>query len=251
MMFLRDDPIDATLYDKLFLTNNAMYDMILKYLPKLDKVCTRRKFACLMDRQTNLQKLVVKKIDGITQRGRTLYVLKADTMATIMNVDIQFRRHIEAAVGNWVNIGYIRKSTGKESASTKSRLLFMMAQRLVNICFCDKVFASIRSKASQPLLSRDLKNNETFLDGDTQDLFYYVSKCTSKVRLCVMDYAGLSTDPQDVKTMMKLYKRIQEIAVITGKTSSNVDVLLRHSLLSDTNVLNKFDCRSGFIHRSK
>lgn len=36
-----------------------------------------------------------------------------------------------------------------------------------------------------------------------EDLFAYLSTCTKKVRLCIMDYAGLSNDPNDVERFLK------------------------------------------------
>ncbi|KAG2221484.1 hypothetical protein INT45_008809 [Circinella minor] len=55
-----------------------------------------------------------------------------------------------------------------------------------------------RYTEQQPIVTK-LKNN----DGTIQDLLELVSRSTQNIRLCVLDYAGLSDDPVDVKNFIR------------------------------------------------
>ncbi|KAI8145149.1 hypothetical protein BJV82DRAFT_555722 [Fennellomyces sp. T-0311] len=120
-----------------------------------------------------------------------------------------FRSHCKQQVDRWVNIGYVRKSNTKESVESRCRLLDTMATRLINRCFCTKIFASAVCPTSQALFLRDCPVKKEIMDrlsmcnGTTQDLFSYLSNCNKNVRLCIIDFAGLSTDPADITSFLK------------------------------------------------
>ncbi|KAG0166759.1 hypothetical protein DFQ30_006798 [Apophysomyces sp. BC1015] len=70
---------------------------------------------------------------------------------------------------------------------------------------------------------------------------------TKKIRLCVIDYAGLSTDPIVIQRMLRLNKNIKELVVVH---QSKIEVLTRYDL-KDPIVAKKFACRTGPVHQSK
>lgn len=105
-----------------------------------------------------------------------------------------------------------------------------MITRLKKRCFCEKIFASFSSLSSSPIIQRDYNTNDIELElidcaGNTQSSIYIllgeyrylISTCiidmlsffatnTKFIRLCVIDYAGLSNDPDDVYNTLKYVK---------------------------------------------
>jgi hypothetical protein len=126
-----------------------------------------------------------------------------------------FRTEVINGGDNWLNIGYARKSPGSESMTTRQGLLEAMIMKLRDRCFCSHVYAFTSSKTSSPILERDFvtdgqgSNNTlkakslAYCDGDTQDMIDFIAHSIKKIRLCVITYAGLSNDPDDVEVFIK------------------------------------------------
>lgn len=94
-----------------------------------------------------------------------------------------------------------------------------MITRLKKRCFCERIFASFSSLSSSSIIQRDYDTKGIELEltdcaGNTQGSMYIllseyrclISVCiidmlsvfatsTKSIRLCVIDYAGLSNDP--------------------------------------------------------
>ncbi|KAI8137805.1 hypothetical protein BJV82DRAFT_332219 [Fennellomyces sp. T-0311] len=127
-----------------------------------------------------------------------------------------------------------------------------MATKLINRCLCTKVFASPSCLASSALVRRDYTIDRTILsklktcDGHMQDLCGFLSTTTANVRLCVIDYAGLSDNPRDKQSFIKLYRCIKEVAV---DCLGIVKVYRRHDILKG-DVAKKFKSRKGPVRRS-
>ncbi|KAI9006711.1 hypothetical protein CLU79DRAFT_712393, partial [Phycomyces nitens] len=103
---------------------------------------------------------------------------------------------------------YVRKSPTRDSHETKIRLLNLMITRLKKRCFCKKIFASFSSLSSSRITERDYGTNKAELEltgcaGNTQDMLSFFADSTKHIRLCVIDYAGLSNDPDDVYNTLK------------------------------------------------
>ena len=112
-----------------------------------------------------------RKIGNEPARGRSLFVLKEYAQGTfasqlsflelIFLIDSfkekvnAFKYHMQAAKGEWINIGYVRKSPGNEPIETRERLVQGMASRLQNQVFCRKMFVLDGTPASQPIMMRD------------------------------------------------------------------------------------------------
>ncbi|KAI7861047.1 hypothetical protein BDC45DRAFT_600798 [Circinella umbellata] len=105
-------------------------------------------------------------------------------------------------------IGYIRKPRprAREAEDNRIRLLHLMAQRLRERSYVEKVFVSTQSNSKETLTERDIPwpsimNEVKSVDGTMQDLLKYV-RSQSKICMVVLDYAGLSTDEEDIKEFL-------------------------------------------------
>ncbi|KAG0187067.1 hypothetical protein DFQ28_006918 [Apophysomyces sp. BC1034] len=123
-----------------------------------------------------------------------------------------------------------------------------MAQRLKKQCYCHKIFVSDGTTVNEPTLARDSNGGPLHFDGNTQgNININLVATTKKIRLCVIDYAGLSTDPIVIQRMLRLNKNIKELVVVH---QSKIEVLTRYDL-KDPIVAKKFACRTGPVHQSK
>ncbi|KAI7896026.1 uncharacterized protein EV154DRAFT_493246 [Mucor mucedo] len=116
---------------------------------------------------------------------------------------------------------------------------------------CEDVFASCRANADDKIDDRDIKSTIIYkvshVRGDCQDMLDYITMSNRTVRLVVIDYAGLSTNPDDLKEFVRKHKQLKEIAVDEGQ---KMTVFSRHELLKDEKLLQKFNCRIGSVKRS-
>ncbi|KAF7720550.1 hypothetical protein EC973_007544, partial [Apophysomyces ossiformis] len=208
LLFGANDPGNFVLYTYAFFTNQQIYQRLEKVFPDLQKHYSQKQISTwLTAERLHFGSQKTQRINNVPQKGRWLWLCTAETAVTLQEKEGLFRFHCSNAVGNWVNVGYVRKSHTTESEESRIRLLQAMITRLVNRCLCTKLFASPCSSSTQPLLERDWPKPDLLAklngcDGDTQDLFAFLSTCTEKVRLCIIDYAGLSNDPDDVQKLL-------------------------------------------------
>ncbi|KAG0737457.1 hypothetical protein G6F57_012858 [Rhizopus arrhizus] len=80
-----------------------------------------------------------------------------------------FKEHIQNSDGEWINIGYVRKSPADESGETRDILVRKMVSKLINIGFCEKIYVSSCSSAQYPIFKRDFEIEHKYGDGNTQD----------------------------------------------------------------------------------
>lgn len=74
----------------------------------------------------------------------------------------------------------------------------------------DRVFISPNSFAGDPFNKRDENKREELMshiiaNGDTQDMLRYISDKKKKVILVTIDYAGLTTNCEDMKSFLSTY----------------------------------------------
>ncbi|KAG0768399.1 hypothetical protein G6F57_001237 [Rhizopus arrhizus] len=148
-----------------------------------------------------------------------------------------FKSHIQSSQGNWINLAYVRKSPGNEDEVTRARLTTYMAESLRKYCHCRKIFVSDGSRIDAPILARDINGGPKVFDGNIQGMFSYLAFSTKKIRLYVIDYAGLSTDPNDIQRVIKIYKNIKELTVVHR---SDIEIL-SHLNLKNNTVIKKFE----------
>ncbi|KAI7873584.1 hypothetical protein K492DRAFT_138863, partial [Lichtheimia hyalospora FSU 10163] len=203
LIFDQEDPGNSELFQLQHLSNAEVYSILHEQLPKLDKVYNVRQIALLLNQyKEHFGELRRQRQKGLNKEVRSLYVLKESARG---KNSPDFRRHVQHESG-WANIGYVRKSITNESNHTKVRLLQMMMLRLKNRCFVAKVFVSTNCNSSSALVKRDSRNAGSGFDlgdGDAQGMFEFIAMSTKKVRLCVIDYAGLTNNPSDLKSTLE------------------------------------------------
>ncbi|KAI8377439.1 uncharacterized protein BYT42DRAFT_344574 [Radiomyces spectabilis] len=118
---------------------------------------------------------------------------------------------------------------------------------------CEEVFVSPCCLVHQPILERDFPRAKEILEslkgcrGDITDLTAKLH-CTPKgIRLVIIDYAGLSTCPRDIRKFLKTYENVHEIAIDHGWW---FEIFSRQELL-ETKALQKFKCREKYVQRSR
>ncbi|KAI8997778.1 hypothetical protein BDB01DRAFT_831312 [Pilobolus umbonatus] len=253
LLFTRSNPENEELYDHVYYCNKQLYEIMEGHLPKLKEVLTMTQFGLMLNKNNQyFGDLFSKKIDGSSVRVRELFILKSLTRDSLRSPNNLFRKHVKSAKGNWVNLGYIRKSPAtNDDMKRRKELLNLMAERIRKNCFCNDIYCSESSRSSLPILQRDSGDNCSVINeykGNTQKLFSFISGCTANVRLCIIDYAGLSNDPEDVRKTISLYRSIKEVVVIH---KSSIEVITRHELLHRKGFIDKFKSRQGPVHRSK
>ncbi|ORZ01766.1 hypothetical protein BCR43DRAFT_434141, partial [Syncephalastrum racemosum] len=72
----------------------------------------------------------------------------------------------------------------------------------------------------------------------------------NQVILVTIDYAGLSTDPDDLSLFVRDHEKIDQTHVDRLPTVYKVERYTRHQLLNDENCRKKFHCRSKSVQRS-
>ncbi|KAF7721277.1 hypothetical protein EC973_004970, partial [Apophysomyces ossiformis] len=242
------DPASQVFYNYGYFTNKDIYEELQQHFPKLAEMYSLQQVGNWLNKESNhFGPLKTRRNSGVPQKGRWLWLFKDAVKEALSESDGRFRAHVKKTAGDWANIGYIRKSPTNESEEARVRLIQLMMTKLVNRCLCTKIYVSPNSSSTTPLLVRDCPKPTTLTklhgcDGDTQDLFAFLSTCTKKVRICVIDYAGLSNDLDNILEMLKLYKNVKEIVV---DHSSSIEVLDRYSLLHDRKKIQLFKSRRG------
>ncbi|KAL7310803.1 hypothetical protein PS15m_010249 [Mucor circinelloides] len=111
---------------------------------------------------------------------------------------------------------------------------------------CEKVYVSPICRANSDLLARDESPTATvqsildqlrFQNGDMQDFIMFAKTTTSPIRLVVLDYAGLSTNPLDIRIFVKSIKSINQIVIDHGHKLES----LNRAELNNHKVITKFD----------
>ncbi|KAG1212634.1 hypothetical protein AB4K20DRAFT_1865651 [Rhizopus microsporus] len=139
-----------------------------------------------------------------------------------------------------------------EDNSTRQRLLNGMVTKLKTKLLCRKVFVSPCSSADMEFSKRDtskksLKFMESFKSSFMIDLLLFLKAETRMVRLIAIDYAGLSTNVEDLRSLVNNHKCVKEIVIDKGH---RVELFSRKQLLKDDEVLRLFRCRTKAVNRS-
>ncbi|CAO3610314.1 unnamed protein product [Mucor hiemalis] len=126
-----------------------------------------------------------------------------------------------------------------------------MVANLRSRSIVDKVFVSKFSDADQPFHKRDINTNtieET--DGTTTDFIEFLNATKKEVILVVLDYAGSTTNVQDLKEFLSEQRNITKVIVDRLPITAEVKIYETELLLQDPKTIKKFDCRIRPIQRS-
>ncbi|KAI8142343.1 hypothetical protein BJV82DRAFT_517120 [Fennellomyces sp. T-0311] len=128
-----------------------------------------------------------------------------------------------------------------------------MSNKLRKRSLVQKVFASVSANASDSLFTRDLVKNglleKVEADGDMQDMLEYIS-CTEKIVLVTLDYAGLTTKPNDLLLFLQNNSNISKIVVDNFPHTNAINDYSALDLRDNSDLRNHFDCRRGTYQRS-
>ncbi|ORY93966.1 hypothetical protein BCR43DRAFT_351307 [Syncephalastrum racemosum] len=174
LLFEAADPGNTLIYRRMFLTNRAVYQRLQQVFPALDQHHSHLQIsAWLTAERAHFGEVKTRRHGKRRERGRWLWVYKAAVAENLQETDGRFRSHCRKTTGNWVNVGYVRKSKTLESDQSRVRHLQTVMATLVNRCMCTKLFASPCSSSTANLLGWDFKRSELLTrlddcDGDTQ-----------------------------------------------------------------------------------
>lgn len=89
-----------------------------------------------------------------------------------------FRDHVIDNSHGWINIGYVRKSPGKEDDEAREQLLQLMFKGLQSKFLCRKIYARPNCSSDVPIMERDKDRQENILsklhscNGDMQGIVF-------------------------------------------------------------------------------
>ncbi|KAG1147359.1 hypothetical protein G6F37_002019 [Rhizopus arrhizus] len=110
------------------------------------------------------------------------------------------------------------------------------ARKLRERSLVDKLFVSVCSNANHPISERDVKVDKKIIekldvDGNTQ----------------VLDYAGLTTDPNDLKNFLEANKNIEKVIVDNLPQNNKIEIFERKEILNNPSRLEVFRCRANTL----
>lgn len=219
-------PSNSEMYEETFVDQTVLKSILSKYFVIVSKPFSR--VMQWMNADGSFGRADRLRISGEQVRGRWVRMLKK-CYQILINFHKEFKRHVneEADV---VTIGYARKSRGNEAISTRVRLLQLQVDKLRDRYFARKVFVSSRRSADMNLEVRDKNQGDNMvrsgqLDncaGTMQDMIHTLRTNMKPVRLVVIDYAGRSTDFEDIHQFVGKYKQILELVVDLEYTDVSV-----------------------------
>ncbi|KAG0172635.1 hypothetical protein DFQ28_007651 [Apophysomyces sp. BC1034] len=238
--------------EECFLSETEVHDLISAYIP--DDTVTSDDLSCWMSKDGSWGLAIRKQMNKKRKRCRLLNVVKKEyrdfTWEDLSNIQ-EYRSLVKSSIASMYTVGYARKSNTNEPNAAKEKLVNLQIYKLKTKLLCEDVFVSYNTSANDPIAERDVTApTYAFEDcsGNTQDLITKITKSPRRVRLVIIDYAGLTTNPDDMKLFISLNKSIREVVVDVGH---KVHVYSRHDLLKNVNILNKFRCRRECVKRSK
>ncbi|GAN02453.1 hypothetical protein MAM1_0022c01897 [Mucor ambiguus] len=162
---------------------------------------------------------------------RSLYILKEEYFTEIVKRIVRFLTEYQTEIRNLKKqgfkiLGYARKSGPRNT---------------------DQIIESHVSTANDPLAERDMKQKDELLtqlsaEGNTQDMLAYITN-TEKNCLVALDYAGLSTNCNDLYGFLTQHPNLEKVMIDTMPTESVIHVYERNRLLNEPEMLKKIDCR--------
>ncbi|KAG0735269.1 hypothetical protein G6F23_011707 [Rhizopus arrhizus] len=185
-----------------------------------------------------------------------LYVLdnkyQDNVLQNIVQYDNKFQEFIQEQKKNGFKIiGYARKSPGEKDTEKRARLLRTMIDKLKSRSLIQNVFVSECSSANDPLHKRDAGQvGFEGADGSTKDMLEFLKVFESKVILVTLDYAGLSTNVEDLKEFLREYESVEKVVADRLPVKPEMEIFNRETLLLDEDAISKFDCRKRSVQRS-
>ncbi|KAI8047843.1 uncharacterized protein B0P05DRAFT_565257 [Gilbertella persicaria] len=249
-----ENPLNDKCYSKQFLTAKDQYQLMCSVFPHLKNHCSVYQLQYWIG-QAKIWGKSTRSRKNQRELGRNLWVVDEQLRAFVTDTSDSVKAYWKYLQHDtkYITIGYARKSPTDETKESRIRLLQLMVNKLYFRGKCEEVFVSPICKADQPILERDSPKQDDLLlhlkgsHGDISDLVARVHFSQKPFRLVIIDYAGLSTSPNDIRIFLKQCSNIKEIVVDHG---SSFEILSRFDLLKNMD-LEKFKCRHANVKRSK
>ncbi|ORX50989.1 hypothetical protein DM01DRAFT_1384704 [Hesseltinella vesiculosa] len=235
-----------------FVTEGLLFNIISPYLPP-DSVITKDKVGDWVGKDGSFGPIKRRWVNGKRERGRPLHVVKNCYRDFTIDHAVSYkavREQLRAEQDLWLTIGYVRKSEDtKITNETRKGLLELMAHKLKLKMLCRSVYASWSSSASSSMIDRDHEPLPELVgvDGSTQDMVELVTSTTKNVTIVAIDYAGLTTSPDDLHSFLKMAKKVKRIIIDHG---DHPELITRRELLHVDGVIGKFACRKPCLRGS-
>ncbi|KAI9477870.1 MAG: hypothetical protein EXX96DRAFT_650287 [Benjaminiella poitrasii] len=250
VMFI-EKPYNYKLYIQMFVDSCYLRKILIERFGEIKT--TPKQIERWVSSDGSWGKKKTKRVEKVPVEGRLLWVMNDENIANYnVNTARQYKLYLKSNI--MTTIGYIRKSKSRESDTTRCRLINKMIKTQRNKNFCTKVYVSPHSNAEESFCQRDKDVNSSLLeqleecDGSIQDLIYRLERKFGKTRLVVLDYAGFSTNINDIVSFFRKYNQIRELVVDCG---NKYDIFSRHELINNREALENFnDCRKGNVKRS-
>jgi hypothetical protein len=215
-----------------FLSETKVHDLVSVYIP--EGTVTSDELSTWMSKDGLWGTTIRKQSNKKRKRGRLLNIVKREYRGNIRKVSIffllkifflfcldftwddlsniqEYRSLVKSSIATKCTVGYVRKSNTDEPDTTKKKLVNLQIYKMKTKLLCEDVFVSYNTSANDPIAERDATTaTYTFEDcsGNTQDLITKIKKSARQIRLVVIDYAGLSTNPDDIRLFISLNKSI-------------------------------------------
>ncbi|ORX52439.1 hypothetical protein DM01DRAFT_1323617 [Hesseltinella vesiculosa] len=262
--FLACSPHNDEVYSLECMTTNEILAVVSRYTSLFDDKSSNSFLQWCLRRKIKFTKATVSRKRAKGQKEkigfRNVYAMKRELIDNVAESIATYLPRYQEYIGNlhkegFQVIGYARKSIGKEDEDTRIRLLQNMVERLAKRSLVKKVFVSPSSSASEKISARDtnevgiarrLKN----VDGNTQDLISFIA-ATENVCLVVLDFAGITTDAEDLRSFVQDNSNLKMIVIDQLPFQHEVKLFQRNQLLNDPQALENFICRKSCVQRSK
>lgn len=158
-----------------------LVDLLNGYLTNVESNNLKTKVADWLAKDGRFGRSKMCRVGAATVRMRSLWVLKeehrrkwpdcniylydnnpyfflGDALNKVFNT-LSYRKKVRETSGNWLTVGYCRKSKCNVSQEQRVKLIQRMVEILKVKCLCEKVYVSPICSASSLLLERDFSNN--------------------------------------------------------------------------------------------
>ncbi|KAI8063942.1 hypothetical protein BDF21DRAFT_388890 [Thamnidium elegans] len=132
-----------------------------------------------------------------------------------------------------------------------------MADRLRERCSVKTVYASPVSNSRDEIASRDLCEKShgllkqlSCVSGSTQDMMNHIKTSKQAICLIVIDFAGLSSDCEDIKSFVRSHRKLKTIVIDSLPVNNTVKMFTRQDILHDNQFTKYFQCRKAPVKRS-
>ncbi|KAG0978260.1 hypothetical protein G6F28_012191 [Rhizopus arrhizus] len=238
VLLVLKDPEDNEKYERIFLTNEGIWNLLKDEINEFGDACTSKQLAKWIANDGNWGQLERQQADGARSRATVI-----DNMKNVNS----YRAFAHVDAEKWMIVGYARKSISKEDDSVRHRLLTSMITKLKTKLLCCKVFVSPFSNSDTEFEKRDRNAQASkFIESLKCDGTMEASE-TRMIRLVAIDYAGLTTNLEDLRSFVSKHKCIKEIIIDKGH---RVGVISRKRPLKDDQILQLFRCRVKAVNRS-